>query len=81
MLYIMEHFFLTQRGKECFIYENYVYTFDRSSGDDDIQFWRCQAKSFNCKARLHTRNAEVIKIMNSHNHECAPVCNFTVDMD
>lgn len=69
----MENFTLTQRGRECFVYDGFVFTFDRSNVDGDIKFWRCQAKNVNCKARLHTRDGEVIKMMNVHNHDSVPI--------
>lgn len=68
----MQNIALTQRGRECYIHEGYVYTFDRINVDGDIKFWRCQSKNLNCKARLHTRKDEVVKMMNEHNHEVIP---------
>lgn len=72
-LYKMENKTLTQRGRECLLHEGFVYMFDRTNVDGEIKFWRCQAKNVNCKARLHTRDGQVIKAMNAHNHESIPI--------
>ena len=55
---------LSKRGKEKFDYDGYIYTFDtRSARDNSIMFWRCESKNV-CKGRIHTRNGEVVKVIN-----------------
>ncbi|XP_053144809.1 uncharacterized protein LOC128342022 isoform X2 [Hemicordylus capensis] len=59
---------LSQRGREKFACDGYLYVFDRHSAvDDSVKFWRCEQIG-QCKARIHTRNGEVIKEINEHSH-------------
>ncbi|KAF6203010.1 hypothetical protein GE061_003422 [Apolygus lucorum] len=58
---------LTQRGYRLLTHLGYHYIFEKSSHDRRTEFWRCRRR-YICKARLHTKNGIVIKVMNSHSH-------------
>ncbi|MGL6146086.1 MAG: hypothetical protein ACRC0D_06330, partial [Macrococcoides caseolyticum] len=59
----------SKRQKKKFMYEGYLYIFDKMSADHSYKFWRCELKN-ECKARLHTsaENDMVIKKVNQHSH-------------
>ena len=62
----------TQRNKEKFFSDGYLYIFDKvSKKDSSLKFWRCERKD-ECKARLHTRDNVVIKELNQHSHSPCP---------
>ena len=53
-------------------HEGHCYIFDKASkSDPEIMFWRCERKHV-CKARLHFKNNEILKVLNKHSHETAP---------
>ncbi|XP_010004373.1 PREDICTED: general transcription factor II-I-like [Chaetura pelagica] len=61
----------SQRGRAKFVCDGYLYVFDRPSrAGDGVKFWRCEQK--NCKARIHTRNGELIKMIHQHSHLPSP---------
>ncbi|GAB1605051.1 hypothetical protein Ahia01_000786900, partial [Argonauta hians] len=58
----------SQPVKERFLYNDYLFRFDkRSRLDADLIFWRCLFVG-GCKARIHTKLGEVVKVSNSHSH-------------
>lgn len=63
---------LTQRCKEKLSHDGHLFIFDRSSSKDkEIHFWRCERKD-RCKARLHTKDGEIVKALNEHTHGPSP---------
>lgn len=58
----------SQRNREKFCENGFLYVFDRLSADENTEFWRCEQKR-QCKARVHVVNGEVVKTINMHNHE------------
>ncbi|KAK9752397.1 FLYWCH zinc finger domain [Popillia japonica] len=58
----------SQRNREKFSENGFLYVFDKLSADEKTEFWRCEQKR-DCKARLHLVKREVVKTLNSHNHE------------
>lgn len=52
-----------------FVYEGFIFLFDKYNKDRSIKFWRCKLKT-KCNARLHTNadNDNVIKFINKHSH-------------
>lgn len=58
----------SQRNREKFYDDGFLYIFDNLSADEKTEFWRCEQKR-HCKARVHIRHREVVKTINSHNHE------------
>lgn len=68
----MERVF-SQRGKEKFSHNGYLFIFDKfSRTDTDLMFWRCELIG-RCKARIHTKFGDVVKFMNTHTHNCSPI--------
>ncbi|XP_014784960.1 uncharacterized protein LOC106879774 isoform X4 [Octopus bimaculoides] len=68
----MERVF-SQRGKEKFSHNGYLFIFDKfSRTDTDLMFWRCELIG-RCKARIHTKFGDVVKFMNTHTHDCSPI--------
>ena len=64
----MEQQILSKRGKEKFCHDGYLYRFDKlSKSVDTLKFWRCHEERI-CKARIHTLNGIVVKIINDHTH-------------
>lgn len=69
----MEEQILSKRGREKYRYDGHLYVFDKASkSDNSVKFWRCEQMG-RCKARLHTKNGEVIKQLNLHSHGAAAV--------
>lgn len=69
----MEGTILSKRGKEKFAVNGFVYVFDTfSKSDIGVKFWRCDRRQM-CKARIHTRNGEIIKEVNQHSHDSSAV--------
>lgn len=58
----------SQRNREKFPKNGFLYIFDKLSADEKTEFWRCEQKR-HCKARVHVVNHEVVKCINTHNHE------------
>nr|CAD7198176.1 unnamed protein product [Timema douglasi] len=65
----MEQKIVSQRDKQKYVDNGFLYVFDKFSVDGQIKFWRCEGKNNNCKARLHTRGEEVVKRLNEHTHD------------
>ncbi|XP_038653015.1 uncharacterized protein LOC119965989 [Scyliorhinus canicula] len=64
---------LSQRGKEKFSHNGYLFIFDKfSKTKGDLMFWRCEQLS-RCKARIHTRFGNVVKFINTHTHDSSPI--------
>ncbi|XP_063994399.1 uncharacterized protein LOC135171755 [Diachasmimorpha longicaudata] len=59
----------TNRGREKYIHNAHMFTFDKMSANGERKFWRCEFKN-DCKARIHTSAAtnEVVKEINEHTH-------------
>ncbi|KAK7111040.1 hypothetical protein V1264_014822 [Littorina saxatilis] len=63
----MAETYLSKRNKEKLTVGGYAFRFDkRSSNDPELLFWRCDQKL--CKARIHTRNGEVVHEIGDHQH-------------
>ena len=58
---------LSQRGKAKFTSDGYIYVFDRIGADQVTEFWRCE-KRWQCKARVHVKDGEIVKFINVHSH-------------
>ncbi|XP_031338353.1 uncharacterized protein LOC116167424 [Photinus pyralis] len=64
---------LSEKGKQKFTENGFIYVFDTfSKSDNSIKFWRCEKRK-ECKARVHTRNGEVLKKINDHCHDSSAV--------
>ena len=64
---------LSQRGKEKFSHNGYLYIFDRiSKTDSSLMFWKCDQLG-RCKVRIHTGFGNVVKILNTHTHDSSPI--------
>ena len=63
---------ISQRGKEKFQHNGFVYIFEKpSKRNQDLLFWRCEQVG-RCSARLHTHHGAVVKEVNVHSHNpCA----------
>jgi hypothetical protein len=62
----MAETYLSKKDREKLTYEGYSYRFYKRSKDDpELIFWICDQK---CKARIHTRNGEVIRKVGDHQH-------------
>lgn len=58
----------SQRGMEKFACDGCLYVFGGlSEGDLSVKFWHHEKIGW-CKARIHTRNGEVIKKISQHSH-------------
>lgn len=69
----MDRQILSTRGKPKFSSDGFIYVFDAlSKNDDEIRFWRCERRG-TCKARIHTKNGEIIKKVNLHSHDASAV--------
>lgn len=58
---------LSQRGKVKFTSDGYINIFDRVGADQVTEFWTCE-KRRQCKARVHVKDGEIIKLVNVHSH-------------
>ena len=64
---------LSQRSKEKFSHDGYLYIFDKiSKTDSNLMFWRCDQLG-RCKVRIHTRFGNVVKFLNTHTHDSSPI--------
>lgn len=64
---------LSQRGKNKFSHDGYLFVFEKfSKVDNDLMFWRCDEMG-RCKARIHTRLGMVVKEINSHTHDSSSI--------
>ncbi|KAF2883140.1 hypothetical protein ILUMI_23034 [Ignelater luminosus] len=62
-----------QTRENKFHHNGYLYVFDKTSKSDvSVKFWRCKQIG-RCNARLHTRDAKVIKQLNFHSHAASAV--------
>lgn len=69
----MEHQIVSERGKEKYSKNGFIYVFDKlSKSDCTVKFWRCERRQ-TCKARIHTQNGDVIKETNQHTHDSSAV--------
>lgn len=62
----------SQRNREKFYENGFLYAFDKLSADKKTEFWRCEQKR-HCKARVHIVNREVVKTINMHSHQPSAV--------
>lgn len=64
---------LTKKGKEKYCHEGFLYVFDRTSSCGTKHFWRCDQRDVDgkarCKARVHTQDGLVVKMLNHHFHD------------
>jgi FLYWCH zinc finger domain len=59
---------LTQRNKELLLLDGHSYTKNScSKSDPDLMFYVCQQRS-SCKARIHVRDGELVKMVTPHSH-------------
>ena len=64
---------LSQRDKEKFSHDGYLYIFDRiSKTDSSLMFWKCDQLG-RCKVRIHTRLGNAVKILNTDTHDSSPI--------
>jgi len=61
----------SQRNKEKFGHEGFLYIFDKKSGDRNRKMWRWERKDYSCRARIHTDaiTGDVLKNLGEHNHD------------
>lgn len=60
-------YILSQKGKKKLIVKNCEFVLDRKI--DVTSYWKCtQNTKFKCKARIHTKNDEILKTVGEHNH-------------
>ena len=61
----------SQRNKEKFCHEGFLYIFDKKSADGSRKMWRCELKDYSCRARIHTGaiTGDVLKNLGDHNHD------------
>ncbi len=58
----------SQRGREKFAHNGYLFVFNKISKiDSDLMFWRCEQVG-RCSARLHTKLGSIVKEINIHSH-------------
>ena len=58
---------LSQKGRRKFIENGKSFTFEKTSKDGGTEFWKCDIRG-TCKARLHIRNGQVVRRINTHTH-------------
>jgi len=60
---------LSKRGKRKLIDNNHVYTFSKTTADQQHEIWACEKRS-TCKGRVWTQGLEgpVVKVVTEHNH-------------
>ena len=64
---------LSKKSKPKFSHDGYIYVFDKcSKTNPSLKFWRCELKN-ECKDRIHTKNQEVVKLVNEHSHGASSV--------
>lgn len=57
----------TKYGKQCLVYNNFLYYKEKEIKGKSI--WKCTvSKKEYCKARVHTKDDEIIKNTATHNH-------------
>jgi len=58
----------SQRNKEKFSHEGFIYIFDKKSADGNRKMWRCERKDYSRRARTHTDSVtgEVLKNLGDH---------------
>jgi len=61
----------SQRNKEKFCHEGFLYIFDKKSADGSRKMWRCEHKDYSCRARIHTDaiTGDVLKNLSDHNQD------------
>jgi len=61
----------SQRNREKFSREGFLYIFDKKSADGNRKMWRCERKDYSCRARKHTDaiTGDVRKNFGDHNHD------------
>ncbi|KAL7078536.1 hypothetical protein ACQ4LE_001880 [Meloidogyne hapla] len=67
---------LSNKNREKFSYDGYIYTMDRMSTDGETIFWRCDKRtSTGCKGRIHTTAGEEREFKRLiTEHSCSGVC-------
>ena len=64
---------LSKKSKPKFSHDGNIFVFDKCSRTDpSLKFWRCELKN-ECKGRIHTKNQEVVKLVNEHSHGASSV--------
>ena len=61
----------SEKGRTKVVYQGFCYNFDKlSKADSEISFWLCENyyKEWNCKARIHMKDQNVVSLKGSHNH-------------
>src|SRR5688572_15077134 len=58
-------FVTSQKGTSKLIVEGYIFT-KHSDGTDGKLLWRCEKRT--CKARVHTKDNEIVHKVETHNH-------------
>jgi len=53
----------SQRNKEKFSHEGFLYIFDKKSADGNRKMWRCERKDYSCTARIHTDAIKIHSIL------------------
>ena len=61
----------SNKGGRKFAHDGYLYDFDKPSADGETLFWRCKEKG-RCKARIHTKNGDVVNTFGAHSHDSDP---------
>jgi len=63
--------FRSQRNKEKFSHEGFLYIFDKKLADENRKMWHCERKVYSCRAWIHTNaiTGDVRKNLGDHNHD------------
>ena len=64
---------LSQRRKEKFAHDGFLYIFDKYSKTDiSVKFWRCEQLG-RCKGRIHTKDGQYLREVTKHSHDSSAV--------
>ncbi|XP_067139393.1 longitudinals lacking protein, isoforms H/M/V-like isoform X1 [Centruroides vittatus] len=66
---------LSQRDKEKYAWNGYLYIKDKINKEGSIQFWRCENKNKGCKARIWTSVSKGSLICEKKEHSCSSYGN------
>ncbi|KAF5274530.1 hypothetical protein FQA39_LY07142 [Lamprigera yunnana] len=58
----------SQRNRDKFYSDEFIYIFDKLSADDETEFWRYEQRR-QCKARVGVKDGAAVKTVNVHTHD------------
>lgn len=62
---------VSQRMRNKFSHEGFLYVFDKLSADGKVKFWRCEKKNNGCHGRIHEVRGRTTTVT-AHDHEPDP---------